>query len=188
MGSSQNDPFMLSCVTCVRTDLDHFIVLVVKIILCYASFTCVMISWENYRSNFKSLFYPGFWLCFLSRFFSCLCFFTSWLAIIVIIKCQTTFRSHSFVMLRLSIYDLTVFFFFLLLLCHLWFSSFIYQPYIHIINIMHIPLIQWLLLIRTLYHRFIYVYKNRLYMPTPLILNPHIAASTEITHTPPHLR
>lgn len=122
----------------------------------------------------------------VSTFFSCLCFFTSWLAIIVIIKCQTTFRSHSFVMLRLSIYDLTVFFF--LLLCHPWFSSFIYQPYIHIINIMHIPLIQWLLLIRNLYHRFIYVYKNRLCMPTPLILNPHIAASTEITHTPPHLR
>lgn len=121
----------------------------------------------------------------VSTFFSCLCFFTSWLAIIVIIKCQTTFRSHSFVMLRLSIYDSAVFF---LLLCHPWFSSFIYQPYIHIINIMHIPLIQWLLLIRTLYHRFIYVYKNRLYMPTPLILNPHIAASTEITHTPPHLR
>lgn len=121
----------------------------------------------------------------VSTFFSCLCFFTSWLAIIVIIKCQTTFCSHSFVMLRLSLYDSAGVF---LLLCYPWFSSFIYQPYIHIINIMHIPLIQWLLLIRTLYHRFIYVYKNRLYMPTPLILNPHIAASTEITHTPPHLR
>lgn len=74
VGSSQNDPFMLSCVTCIRRDLDHFIVLVVKIILCYASFTCVMISWENYRSNFKSLFYPGFWLCFLSRLYVFLVF------------------------------------------------------------------------------------------------------------------
>lgn len=52
----------------------------------------------------------------VSTFFSCLCFFTSWLAIIVIIKCQTTFRSHSFVMLRLSIYDSAVFFFFSVIL------------------------------------------------------------------------